>query len=305
MKKSYKLALIISSILVACTAVGGYVTYKVRLPTVYGEKCTNYQKLGIRFDENNCIKACELKNIDACNFYANMYDHQDIKKYVRINYKYRELLEPADYIYDSLYSESMYPYSESGINSTAILKKEYSQINEECNKGSGEACYYLAWDYYRGLELNYDLKKSLDLYKKACSLNYAKACTALAFIYEHDNDYYEEFKNKKASTEDVISLYKKACTQNDIFSCNYLANHEYTWHHDAWIFGNDRLCTFKNIKACNKLASYFADMPHGIYDLQDLNKARDYAEKACSLGDEISCDDAVNLLIKIQKVEAR
>ena len=61
MKKSYKLALIISSILVACTAVGGYVTYKVRLPTVYGEKCTNYQKLGIRFDENNCIKACELK----------------------------------------------------------------------------------------------------------------------------------------------------------------------------------------------------------------------------------------------------
>ena len=35
------------------------------------------------------------------------------------------------------------------------------------------------------------------------------------------------------------------------------------------------------------------------------NAARDYAEKACSLGDEISCDDAVNLLIKIQKVEAR
>ncbi len=53
------------------------------------------------------------------------------------------------------------------------------------------------------------------------------------------------------------------------------------------------------------MASYFADMPHGIYDLQDLNKARDYAEKACSLGDEISCDDAVNLLIKVQKVEAR
>jgi len=90
----------------------------------------------------------------------------------------------------------------------------------DCNAGDAEACYTAAETYAtKAYKVkSYDLNKTSDtvitLYKKSCTLGYAKGCTAYATRYASDRQ-----KDPQKSEE---YYFQKACDGGDGTGCTLL-----------------------------------------------------------------------------------
>jgi len=93
-----------------------------------------------------------------------------------------------------------------------IRYDDYNQLENGCRNGNPENCLLLG-DYYIQ---NNNLEKSLESYKKACSLNEASACTIVG-------DLHKQGKGVKQDYLQASTYYKKACENDDKDACIHLS----------------------------------------------------------------------------------
>jgi len=101
-----------------------------------------------------------------------------------------------------------------------LYANSFAEESMDCDAGNAEACYQAAEHYtpkaYKGkvIDHNKEAQKVIDLYKKSCTLGYAKGCNQYGMHYAADT-------NKNPSKNDAY-YFKKACDAGDETGCTML-----------------------------------------------------------------------------------
>ncbi|HEY5947434.1 MAG TPA: hypothetical protein VIV40_18150, partial [Kofleriaceae bacterium] len=161
--------------------------------------------------------------------------------------------------------------------------KAETMFNEACVKGIGRACSGLG----QRMRLKGDIKGSLPLFNRGCTLGYARAC------------FYHASFGLKAGLPEAVALrsFERACMGRDLRGClgasvtakagDEAAQKRAPMYLDLGLKGLERACTANDGEACNTLGDYQS----GKYDpaLHDADKAKAYYEAACKAGQTDAC----------------
>jgi hypothetical protein len=130
-----------------------------------------------------------------------------------------------------------------------------------CNNGQASYCNKLGFAYYRGKILEKDDEKSIQFYKKGCSLGHEWSCLSLAVAYNNEKS---------------ISIYRKLCKNNHRESCTNLGHK---------LSGKERESAYKkgcdlgDKHSCASLANYYKEKTNRTKD--DCSKSLSLYEKFC------------------------
>ena len=97
------------------------------------------------------------------------------------------------------------------------LTKEIKNLIELCNKGNFSSCNSLGYMYDKGLGVEQDYKKALELYQKACEGGDMIGCKNLGYMYDEGLGVKQDYKK-------AVELYQKACEGGNMFGCYNLGN---------------------------------------------------------------------------------
>ena len=164
----------------------------------------------------------------------------------------------------------------------SIFNKVSYFYAKACNFGDGYSCHKLAHIYEtRQHQEQKDYAKEIEKYaQKGCDTNHIESCLYLSKLY---NQGVVLKQNHKKS----FQILEHACNQNDRSSCIYLAQMTYKGDGVAQdipraIKKLESYCAIDNGVACFFLGT--------IYNKeQDKNKAVDFYDKACDLGQKVAC----------------
>lgn len=90
------------------------------------------------------------------------------------------------------------------------------KLKEDCNNGSKQACVGLGMLYYTGeeKEINRDVKKAQNFFKKACNKKNAKGCYYLAVTHLRGGD------GVKKSDKKAMYDFARGCHLGNMHSCD-------------------------------------------------------------------------------------
>jgi len=101
-----------------------------------------------------------------------------------------------------------------------LYAQSFTENSMDCDAGNAEACYKEAEAY---ASISYKMKKQdiqrntqkvIDLYKKSCTLGYAKGCSQYGMRYAADTE-------KDLGKNDAY-YFQKACDGGDLTGCTLL-----------------------------------------------------------------------------------
>jgi TPR repeat protein len=69
----------------------------------------------------------------------------------------------------------------------------FKEFNKACEKGVGEACYFVGESYQYGKGIKVNMDKAVEAYEKSCKLKYPKGCTYLGSLYFYGDDVEQDF----------------------------------------------------------------------------------------------------------------
>lgn len=125
-------------------------------------------------------------------------------------------------IYDLLGREYV---KKQSVNQPTIIDEEVQALLDLANKGDVEAIYKLGKKYYAGSDnLNKDLKKAFEYFKKAADLNHPLAQCDVAWCYEEGSGVEQDW-------EKAFQLYSLSAANN----CS-MAQYSLGWMYDNGIF---------------------------------------------------------------------
>ncbi len=101
-----------------------------------------------------------------------------------------------------------------------LYAQSFTQESMDCDAGNAKACYQEAEAHaflshkMKKLDIQKNAQKVIDLYKKSCTLGYAKGCSQYGMHYAADT-------NKDPSKDDAY-YFKKACDAGEQTGCTML-----------------------------------------------------------------------------------
>jgi len=170
-----------------------------------------------------------------------------------------------------------------------------SQDNEEaveyykysCELEDGKGCNNLAYMLNRGEGITQNNWTAIRLYKKACKLKEMEACYNVGSMYYHG-------EGTKRNYANAVYFFEKACNNGIGAGCNDLGfMHEHGKYLSASI--NKAIsyyssaCDMGEASGCKNLAYLREQKGH-------LKPAKQFYIKACTLGDNYSCNRLENFL---------
>lgn len=159
-------------------------------------------------------------------------------------------------------------------------KKSKGQLEKDCNKGNGEACFKMA-----GKNIKSDPSKAGKYLKKGCEAGHAKSCFYLGRAHD-------EGKGVAKSREESTKYFEKACQGGYHKACANVG---------LRIIKTDPARAFKLLeKACAADSKYGCGLMGVMYrdgrgTTADKVKAKQYFKKACSMGLDMGCKQAAKL----------
>lgn len=190
----------------------------------------------------------------------------------------------------------------------------------ECKKGDSQSCSDAAKAYLCGADREHRGEAAVKLFQSGCAQRDGRACTAVAYLFEHALDVPRDLPRaaatlEKACTEDVpeacngytalllartpslaapvVRVLRPACEKNDnAEACAALASVVQGDHDDlradpALAFGAaEKACQAKNAVGCAGLASFLS---LGIGTKKDAKRSATIAERACTEGVALGC----------------
>jgi TPR repeat protein len=141
-------------------------------------------------------------------------------------------------------------------------EKEYIDgLNKACSAGELDRCADLGESYLRGMGVQRDTNKGVEVLRKACNLDGAKACSILSQAYSLGEGVAKDITQAN-------QLQGKACEDGDEESC---------------------------VQACDKLREAVRCLRVGVLSAKgakDPRRAATYYRKACELGHPLGCREA-------------
>jgi len=101
-----------------------------------------------------------------------------------------------------------------------LYANSFTKERMDCDAGNAEACYKEAEAYaftsdkIKKLDIQRDAQQAIVLYKKSCTLGYAKGCSQYGMRYAADTE-------KDPSKNDAY-YFQKACDGGDLTGCTLL-----------------------------------------------------------------------------------
>lgn len=267
-------------------------------------------------------KGCELNNSLSCLLLANIYSQGIvIDKDLGLAFN---LLEAS---HEEKYRNSRYLNKIGCSNLKSIhhntnvydTDRDINRVIEAryttCSFGDPYNCLGLDILYYKGIGVNKDIQKTIQIRKKLCDINYASACTGLATIY------LDKSSKDTYNLKEGLHFGAKACDLNDSYGCYILARQfEFNIFElmDQFNINLDKLKQISkslDAKACSidgtacdrlsyddfnneiQLSQAACDLGQvngclslaGILEDHDLERAISSYQKACDLGSSRGC----------------
>ena len=172
-----------------------------------------------------------------------------------------------------------------GVERDDVAAKQFFEI--ACESGNTRACSELNTKEKKHNNLNINTLETKDgrllKYKKACDNGDGSACYELGILYDHGKVI--EKNNEKAN-----QFYLRACELKDDDGCAAMALfYEMNHNMKKAIYYYDKVCENSG-KMCEYIALYYESGGDGLD--KDLEKAKEYYERACDHGKKDSCHEA-------------
>ncbi|HHH54898.1 MAG TPA: sel1 repeat family protein, partial [Bacteroidetes bacterium] len=192
-----------------------------------------------------------------------------------------------------------------------------------CDLNATNVCTRLAMSYEDKEHARYNIKKSIELYEKACALNDIRACDGLGFLYTRSESFmkpnealslkyfmktcelapytcekiataYETGNKLKKNIDNAIKFYEKACDNNLTQSCSKLGRiHLENQNYKTALPFLIKACESKEDWSCTQVAKVYENGNKEV--LKDKEKSVLFYDKACDFGSRTSCK---NLALK-------
>ena len=175
--------------------------------------------------------------------------------------------------------------SASSVSVNEDVSPEIVRLTQACDSGDASSCFDLGECYSRernGVRL--DFSKARIYYEKACSMNVAKGCDSLGYLYIMARGVKQDYSQAK-------TYFEKACDLNNGSGCYHLGslyNGGYGVKQDYRKANTyyEKACSLNEVGGCDGMGgSYYSG--EGVK--QDYSKASTYWEKACNLGSDTGC----------------
>ena len=196
--------------------------------------------------------------------------------------------------------------------SSFIFGSEMDKLISQCNGGNVNSCT-LAAENYKNKNM---LKKSLELFEKACLEGDNRTCTKLSLYYDDKTGDFKKFRNYQKS----LFYSYKGCNEYTS-SCFSLASKYFLsktlqriWKDNPFVTSEQRKSLHDNIKliskyinehtdkminSCNKDDGFNMQIEtcmtmgkifyYGDISGYDIDKSLEYFNKACMFGNKIAC----------------
>ncbi len=184
-----------------------------------------------------------------------------------------------------------------------LAAEQYKQSNyglsaqsfmQACNLGNPKACSFLGTYYQKGLGVEQDMMKTVELNRRACELGGELGCYEMGVFYR-------DGLGVNQDTIKSIGFFEKACDSaysagcynlGVIFFDGVLMKQDYI---QALKF-YDRACDLESNLGCASLSLMYIN-GHGVNP--DVSKAFELLEKSCTLELEEACQMLENIMQKI------
>ncbi|WP_034573982.1 tetratricopeptide repeat protein [Helicobacter saguini] len=182
-------------------------------------------------------------------------------------------------------------------------KSKIDDFKKQCDNNGRESCVWLAGYYLYGKDnVKQNVQKGLELYNKACNLDFKEACEALHTIYfdgknelnikkDFNKSFYYLVKICKLESKKCPNFkpnkdfknYINACDKDFGWACYYVAISK----NDINLY--EKACILNEIKACFDLGSMY-ESGNGLP--QNISKAKKYFKIVCDKDDSyIVCSE--------------
>lgn len=202
-------------------------------------------------------------------------------------------------------------------------REKIMDLNIGCESNNGSACNELVTMYIKGNGVKQDAGKAIAYAKKACDLNNIDGCEWVVLLVEQsknkdliatltsvrekicglkkDGAYCATLGfnyQKSGNFSKALQMWEKACEFNEAITCNLLGDlnnfgegvkQNYTLARQYY----EKACEMDVGNACHNLALLYVDgkgVKEAFLSTEAYEKMKIYANKACSLGVQKSCE---------------
>ena len=175
--------------------------------------------------------------------------------------------------------------------STFTEPMSLTYYKKSCNYEDSKVCNELGDMYRKGSDIvSIDNAEAVEYYKRSCELEDGKGCNNLAYMLNQG-------KGIKPNNWTAIRLYKKACKLGEMEACYNVGSMYYHGEGTKRIYAN-AVYYFK--KSCNNgIGAGCNDLgfmhEHGKYLSASIHKAISYYSDACEMGEASGCKNLAYL----------
>jgi len=229
-------------------------------------------------------KACNAGNKQSCGNLGQLY--LTGKGVARDYFRAADLLANGCDAGSDLNCFNLGLLYETGNGVTKDTSRAAAMFSKACDGGNASGCGNLGHVYANGDGVTKDLFRAATSYSKACDAGIAMSCAQLANLYQQGSGVAKDLGQ-------ALTLYSKACNAGYMNGCTGL----------GFIYLNGdgiakdavraaafltKSCDAGEPIACSSLGSLYQSGEKGIP--KDKDKAKQLYGKACSLGNQQSCD---------------
>jgi len=214
-------------------------------------------------------KGCELGDAQACGQAALAYrDGQGIvTNLVAATKLAKRGCEKEDKAACTLYKQlAVLP----GSGGAGGLTAEMSQLGEDCEGGSADACFELATRFDDGRGVSQDKPKAALAYKASCDKGDLRGCHNFGVMLI-------DGEGIPRNIGSGLKMLNQACDKGQRKSCEVLLGKL------------TKACTQNDADACTVMGRFYIKGDKGLDS--NIRKGVDFLRRGCQLGDKDGCDD--------------